>query len=73
MNIAGNVYGMLTILEDKNERDKKIGTVVTVQCKCGKIRKMQKSQFISGSNPEKCAPCHRKIVKFFPAVSPRRF
>lgn len=67
MNIAGNVYGKLTILEDARERNHKNTFMVTTQCECGRIKKLPKAPFIAGSNPEKCFSCHKKMVKFFPA------
>ncbi len=73
MNIAGNVYGKLTILEDKNERNDRNTVVVTAQCDCGGIRKLPKSPFLVGSNPMKCFKCHKKMVKFFPATTHKRY
>lgn len=73
MNIAGNKYGMLTILEDKNERNHKKTAVVTAQCSCGGIKKLPKAPFLAGSNPMKCFSCHKKMVKFFPAATQKRY
>jgi hypothetical protein len=65
MNIAGNVYGKLTILEDNREKDYRGIYVVKTQCTCGKIKYLPKAVFIAGSNPTKCLQCHRKYARKF--------
>jgi hypothetical protein len=65
MNIAGNRYGQLIILEDKREKDDRGTYIVTTQSDCGKIKNLPKAVFIAGSNPTKCLQCHRKYAKRF--------
>lgn len=74
MNIAGNKYGMLLVIEDCNEKDHHNKSyVVAVQCECGHIKKLPKAPFLSGSNPMKCFKCHLRIQKSKLMATKKRF